>query len=81
MIFLFFKPSLALLEAELVPFKDWEEIEFSNVANFFPFLKALLLIFLGRKTGIFPVLQKLTHMGETYMFLVVDLTCQPRVSR
>ena len=26
MIFLFFKPSLALLEAELAPFKDWEEI-------------------------------------------------------
>ena len=26
MIFLFFGTSLALLEAELAPFKDWEEI-------------------------------------------------------
>ena len=27
MIFLFFKTSLALLEAELAPFKDWEEMQ------------------------------------------------------
>ena len=33
MIFLFFGTSLALLEAELAPFEDWEEIEFSNVIN------------------------------------------------
>ena len=26
MIFLFFKPYVALLEAKLAPFKDWEEI-------------------------------------------------------
>ena len=39
MIFLFFGTSLALLEAELAPFKDWQEIEFSNVANFFPIFK------------------------------------------
>ena len=26
MVFHFVKPSLALLEAELAPFKDWEEI-------------------------------------------------------
>ena len=26
MIFLFFKPSVALLEAELAALKDWEEI-------------------------------------------------------
>ena len=31
MIFLFFETSLALLEAELCPFKDWEEI--SNFSN------------------------------------------------
>ena len=31
MIFLFFGTSLALLEAELCPFKDWEEI--SNFSN------------------------------------------------
>ena len=39
MIFLFFGTSLALLEAELAPFEDWEEIEFSNVANFLSIVK------------------------------------------
>ena len=32
MIFLFFGTSLALLEAELAPFKDWEEI--GNIWDF-----------------------------------------------
>ena len=34
MIFLFFGTSLALLEAELAPFKDWEEIgEIASVCS------------------------------------------------
>ena len=32
--FPFFKTSLALLEAELAPFKDWEEIEFLKCRQF-----------------------------------------------
>ena len=36
MIFLFFGTSLALLEAELAPFKDWEEI--GNIWDFRKFL-------------------------------------------
>ena len=34
MIFLFFGTTPALLEAKLAPFKDLEEMTFSNVANF-----------------------------------------------
>ena len=45
MIFLFFGTSLALLEAELQHFKDWEEIgdicEFSRPAAFFAFSRHL----------------------------------------
>ena len=34
MIFLFFGTSIALLEAELAPFKDWEEIHvFASVCS------------------------------------------------
>ena len=39
MIFLFFGTSLAILEAELAPSKDWQEIEFLNVANFLSIFK------------------------------------------
>ena len=40
MIFLFFGTSLALLEAELAPFKDWEEI--GDIWDFRKFLGAHL---------------------------------------
>ena len=45
MIFLFFGTSLALLEAELAPFKDLEEID-----NIWDFRKHKLPLFLKKRT-------------------------------
>ena len=64
MIFLFFGTSLALLEAELAPFKDWEDIsseQLRKLKKIKPFghseasKKGHILL-------IFPVLGKMTHM-------------------
>ena len=60
MIFLFFKPYVALLEAELALFKDWEEIGIIIVIIMTPDSSVMM-------TVIVLVMVKISHNGSTFL--------------
>ena len=83
MIFLFFGTSLAILEAELAPSKDWQEIEFLNVANFLSIFKrvqrgalfhSILITFNGK-------VRQVAHLPRWWKKFLVEISGGKKISR